>query len=297
MAARIRKLDAVHTIGCHPSVWITDQDAPGQGDRPFASYKGFTQRRPQVVWPLWEGSEVNLNVTQNNEGVQRRSWGNLDGGDRGLTYYLSPWQGLDYPVKWTASGWDFEAAGLEDCIAADWSRGKPVLNTEFGYQYEPGYESESGHATHQVHQPATVRKKAWKIATAGGYFAAGFVSTAVSRDWTHGDVDNFRPAALETLYHFFTTKTKFWRLSPHLELVSSQNALLAMPGVEYVAYFPRGSANSIHLEAGTYRVEWLHPESGKYFDQPSITVSAGGREFIPPQEPQDDWVLHLLNSN
>ena len=77
VAARIRKLDAVHPIGCHPSVWITDQDAPGQGARPFGSYKGFTQRRPQVVWPLWEGSEVNLNVTQNNEGVQRRSLGQL----------------------------------------------------------------------------------------------------------------------------------------------------------------------------------------------------------------------------
>ena len=30
VAARIRKLDAVHHIGCHPSVWITDQDAPAR---------------------------------------------------------------------------------------------------------------------------------------------------------------------------------------------------------------------------------------------------------------------------
>ena len=35
--------------------------------------------RPQVVWPLWEGSAVNLNVTQNNEGVQPRTWGDFDG--------------------------------------------------------------------------------------------------------------------------------------------------------------------------------------------------------------------------
>ena len=103
VAARIRKLDAVHPIGCHPSVWITDQDPPAKGQRPFASYKGFTQRRPQVVWPLWEGSEVNLNVTQNNEGVQPRTWGNFDGAGRGLTYYPTTWQGVDYPVKWTAT--------------------------------------------------------------------------------------------------------------------------------------------------------------------------------------------------
>jgi hypothetical protein len=242
---------------------------------------------------LWEGSEVGLNITQNNEGVQRRVWGNFDGGGRGLTYSMTTWQGVDYPATWTTSGWDFEAAGLEDCIAADWSRGKPVLNTEFGYQYEPGYEAAAGYVTHQVHQPSTVRKKAWKIATAGGYFAAGFAGTAVSREFTGHDVDNFRPAALETLYEFFTTKTEYWRLSPHLELVSSHNSLLALPGVEYVAYFPRGGANSINLAAGSYQVEWLQPESGEYFRQPSVTVSDGDREFSPPQEPGHDWVLHL----
>jgi hypothetical protein len=74
VAARIRAIDPIHFIGCHPSVWITDQDPPNQGPRPFASYKGYTQRRPQVVWPLWQGSTVNLNITQNNEGVQPRTW-------------------------------------------------------------------------------------------------------------------------------------------------------------------------------------------------------------------------------
>ncbi len=299
VAARIRKLDSDHPIGCHPSVWITDQDpqaTSGQDARPFASYKEFTQRRPQVVWPLWEGSEVNLNVTQNNEGVQRRAWGDIDGGGHGLTYGNTTWQEVDYPAKWTATGWDFEAAGLEDCIAEDWSHGKPVLNTEFGYQHEPGYKAAAAYATHQVHQPSTVRKKAWKIATSGGYFAAGFEGTAVARDWTNHDVDNFRPATLETLYEFFTTKVEYWKLSPHSELVSSHNALLALPGIEYVAYFPRGGANSVSLAPGRYQVEWLHPESGKYFQQPSVNVSSGMREFTPPQDPDQDWVLHLLKT-
>jgi len=237
-------------------------------------------------WPFGgTPASPDYTLTQNNEGVQRRSWGDFDGG-HGLTYEMPPWQGIDYPAQWTATGWDFEAAGLEDCIAEDWSHGKPVLNTEFGYQYEPGYDSDPGYATRQLHQPSTVRKKAWKIATVGGYFAAGFAGTAVRRDWTNRDVDNFHPAALETLYEFFTTKTEYWKLSPHLELVSSQNALLALPGVEYVAYFPRGGANSINLAAGSYRVEWLHPESGKYFPQPSVTASAGDRQFTPPRDPK-----------
>ena len=284
VAARIRALDAVHPIGAHPSHWITE-------DKPFLTYNGFTQRRPQVVWPLWATGPVNLNVTQNNEGVHPRTWGNLDGGRRGLTYYPTNWQGVEYPVQWTATGWDFEGAGMEDCIAEDWAHGKPVLNTEFGYQYEPGVR-DMAYRTQQYHQPASTRKKAWKIATAGGYFAAGFTSSS-NGQFSLSDVDNFRPGQLETLYEFFTTKTEYWKMAPHLELVASHNALLALPGTEYVAYFPRGGKNSIDLAAGTYSVEWLRAETGKYYPQRGITVTGGKREFTPPNNPDADWVLHL----
>lgn len=285
VAARIRSMDKVHPIGVHPSHWITE-------DKPFLAYGGFTQRRPQVVWPLWEASEVNLNVTQNNEGVQRRTWGDFGGTRRGLTYHPTTWQGVEYPVRWTPTGWDFEGAGMEDSIAEDWSHGKPVLNTEFGYQYEPGNDSGFAVQTRQAHQPSSVRKKAWKIATAGGYFAMGFTSTAVVR-FSAGDVDNFRPGQLETLYDFFTTRTQYWKMAPHLELVASHNSLLALPGREYVAYFPRGGTNSIRLAAGTYAVQWLHPEAGRYYPQPGITVADGDRQFPPPDDPEADWVLHL----
>jgi hypothetical protein len=231
-------------------------------------------------------------VTQNNEGVQRRTWGNLDGGARGLTYYPTAYQGTDYPAKWTATGWDFEAAGLEDSLADDRARGKPVLDTEFGYQHEPGYEKEMSYLTRQVHQPATVRKKAWKIATAGGYFAAGFEGTAV-RNFTTGDVNNFRPSHLEVLRDFFTGRTQYWKMSPHLDGVASHNVLLALPGEEYVAYFPRGGMNSVKLVAGTYRAQWLHAETGRYYPQPDLTVAEGSRDFVPPAQQDDDWVLHL----
>lgn len=292
MAARIRELDAMHPIGCHPSVWITDQDPPNKGPRPFAIYKGFVQRPPQVVWPLWDGSAVNLNVTQNNEGVQPRSWGDLDGTRRGLTYYHTEWQGVEYPVKWTGTGWEFEGAGLEDCLAEDRAHGKPVLNTEFGYQHEPGYESGMNYTTRQSHQLSTVRKKAWKIATAGAYFAAGFEGTAV-RHFTEGDVNNFRPAQLEVLYDFFTGRTDYWKMSPHLELVASHNVLLALPGREYVAYFPRGGTNYVKVLAGTYAMEWLHAGTGRYYPQPDLKVTGGSHEFVPPDHLNDDWVLHL----
>jgi hypothetical protein len=292
VAARIRELDPIHPIGCHPSVWITDQDLPNKGPRPFATYQDFTQRRPPVVWPLWEGSAVNVNVTQNNEGAQPRTWGNFDNAHRGLTYYAINWEGVDYPVRWTATGWDFEAAGLEDSLAQDWVHGKPVLDTEFGYQHEPGYEPEMNHATRQCHQPATVRRKAWKIAAAGAYFAAGFEGTAV-RNFTESDVENFRPDALQVLYEFFTGRTEYWKMSPHLEWVASQNVLLARPGREYVAYFPRGGTNHVRLASGSYQVEWLHAGTGRYCQQPDLTAVDGSRQFVPPEPPNDDWVLHL----
>src|SRR5512140_899286 len=200
VAARIRHTDTTHPIGAHPSVWITKDD-------PFSKYGDFTQRRPQVVWPLWEDSFIDLNITQNNEGVQPRTWGNFTPTQRGITYYSTNWQGADYPVSWTTHGWDFEAAGMEDCIAEDWAHGKPVLNTEFGYQCELGGESSYGTITRQMTTLATVRKKAWKIATAGAYFSAGYRNVAVSDDFTAKEVDDFRPGQLETLYEFFTTRT------------------------------------------------------------------------------------------
>jgi len=292
VARQIRDIDPVHPIGCHPSVWITDQDSSNKGPRPFASYRGYTQRRPQVVWALWDGSAINVNVTQNNEGVQPRNWGSLEGNRRGLTYYPIRWEGVDYSVQWTPYGWDFEAAGLEDCIAQDWTRGKPVLNSEFGYQYEPGYEQERDYSTRQVHHPSSVRRKAWKIATSGGCFAAGYQGTAV-RHFTIGDVDNFRPQQLTTLHAFFTGKTEYWKMAPHPEAIASHNSLLASPGSEYVAYFPRGGTNHVQMLAGAYDAEWLHPESGKYFPKTTLELNDGAHEFTPPELPDHDWVLHL----
>ena len=178
-------------------------------------------------------------------------------------------------------------------MAEDWIRGgKPVLNIEFGYQYEPGCEHGMNYTTRQSHQPPTVRKKAWKIATSGAYFAAGFESTAV-RHFTEADVENFRPQQLQVLYDFFTERTEYWKMSPHLESVASENVLLALPGREYIAYFPRGGTNYIELAAGSYQSQWLHPETGRYYRDGTIEVPHGPREFIPPERRKDDWTLHL----
>jgi hypothetical protein len=71
------------------------------------------------------------------------------------------------------------------------------------------------------------------------------------------------------------------------------NVLLSLPGREYVAYFPRGGTNDVNVIAGSYEVEWLHPETGRYYPQGSLELKDGSHEFVPPDQPNHDWVLHL----
>lgn len=278
IASQIRSLDPVHPVGVHPSVWITD--APPYLS--FDSYQGVSQHHPPVVWPLWEGSDVNVLNTQNNGGVQTRYWSG------GLTYEDTDWEGVHYPATWTDQGWDMEAPGLEDSIAEDWLHGEPVIDSEFGYQYEAGVDSR-GMRTHQLHTQDTTRRKAWKIVTAGGYFAAGFAYTAVEFDAAH--VDTWRPEQLQILHDFFVTRTRYWRMAPHLEAVDSQNVLLAEPGEEYVAYFPRGGSNTVDVAPGAYQVEWLDPRTGTLVDDGTQTFPGGEASFTCPGS--DDWTLHL----
>ena len=37
----------------------------------------------------------------------------------------------------------------------------------------------------------------------------------------------------------------------------------------------------------------MRAETGRYYRQPDMTVTGGNREFVPPEHPNDDWVLHL----
>ena len=85
-------------------------------------------------------------------------------------------------------------------------------------------------------------------------------------------------------------------MSPRLELGASHNVLLAAPGREYVAYFPRGGTNYVKLAPGDYEAEWLHAQSGQYYRQPDFAVT-GSRVFVPPEHPNDDWILHLRHRN
>ncbi len=69
--------------------------------------------------------------------------------------------------------------------------------------------------------------------------------------------------------------------------------LIAQPTNVITHYIESRRAHKFNFIPGSYEVEWLHPETGRYYRLPDLTVAGGSREFVPPAHPTDDWVLHL----
>ena len=144
-------------------------------------------------------------------------------------------------------------------------------------------------ANRQDRSLSWIVKKAWKIATAGAYFAAGFESTAV-RHFTEGDVGNFRPQALEVLHDFFTA-LPYWRMSPFAG-VTGGTVALAEAGRTYVVYLPRGGATTLDLTGapGPFNVRSFNPRTGA-FGEPFKIPGDGKRRLDAPDS--QDWTFLL----
>jgi hypothetical protein len=184
--------------------------------------------------------------------------------------------------------WTGDAPDLVASLRADRRYGRPVLNTESGYEYLRGHPTEKK----QVHHTDKVRHSAWRIVCAGGYFAAGFNGTIGHNDvWNRIDApnrytfvvkDEGAAEQLGLLYDFFTT-LPFWRMQP-FEAVSGDMAVaLAEPGRVYVIYLPHGGAATVDLSDvdRALAVRWLNPRSGATTRGPD---TAGGAKcsFQPP---------------
>jgi chitodextrinase len=167
---------------------------------------------------------------------------------------------------------------------------KPVVNSEYGYLY--GLEGPGSSNDH-------VRKKAWEIAVAGGFFQAGFINTFyVTRGGWHlnDSNDNLVIAQLGYLYNFFTQKSHWWEMDPNNNLGSgSTNFVLADEGSEYIVYMEEGGTTDVDLTdaSGSLMVEWLNPRTGEYMSDNPIP----GGSVQPFTAPGSyDWVLHISTS-
>jgi hypothetical protein len=191
--------------------------------------------------------------------------------------------------------WTGDAAGVEASIAADRKYGKPVLNTENGYEYLPGPATNR----QQVHHTDKVRRASWRIVCAGGYFAAGFLGTIGHSDyWDRIEpaskhpflvTDSGAAAHLAQLYGFFED-LPFWRMGPRQEMLRGDGVCLASPGEVYAVYMPRGGKVELDLGSLTSRLtaRWFNPRQGGFGESAEIP-GGGWREFHAPDN--QDWVL------
>lgn len=191
--------------------------------------------------------------------------------------------------------WVGDDPNLVASLRADRRFRKPVLNTESGYEYLAGHPTEK----QQVHHTDKVRRSAWRIVCAGGYFAAGFHGTIGHSDiWNRIDApnryvftvqDEGAPKQLGALHDFFTA-LPFWRLQPFEGVTGNAAVALAQPGQVYVVYLPHGGAVSLDLGAAAERMvaRWFDPRNAR-FSEP-FGVPAGQRvELAAPDN--NDWTL------
>lgn len=193
--------------------------------------------------------------------------------------------------------WMGDAPNLVASLRADRRFRKPVLNTESGYEYLRGHPTEK----QQVHHTDKVRRSAWRIVCAGGYFAAGFHGTIGHSDaWNRLDApnrytftvqDEGAAAQLAALYDFFTA-LPFERMQPFDGVSGEAAVALAEPGRVYVVYLPHGGQVTVDLSAakGPLTARWFNPRDGRS-GEPFVVARGTAGEFLAPDS--HDWALHL----
>jgi hypothetical protein len=245
-ARLVKQLDPYrHLVTVHPVI--------------SASSQGVSPRDPFV--PPWRigpffGQNTAFDVlSQQTSAAYAREWNSA--AQRWFQSCLAdpadPW----FTVEWDEKQgcWTGDVPGVNRSIAADRIYRKPVLNTESGYEYLPGHPTERK----QVHHTDKVRRTAWRVVCAGGYFAAGFNGTIGHNDvWNRIDApprytftvqDAGAAAQMGALYEFFAG-LPFWRLQPFAGVTGAEAVALAEPREVYVAYLPHGGTVTMDLARG-----------------------------------------------
>lgn len=198
--------------------------------------------------------------------------------------------------------WTGDSATLVASLSADRRFGKPVLNTESGYEYLRGHPT----GRRQVHHTDKVRRSAWRIVCAGGYFAGGFHGTIGHSDaWNRIDPpndytftvrDEGAPAQLGALHDFFAA-LPYWRMHP-FDGVSGDAVALAETGKPpgaarvCVVYLPHGGSASIDLSdmPGPFTARWFDPRAGEFVRE--FNLPGGARSVLEAPDAHD-WAALL----
>jgi len=287
-ARYVKQLDPYrHLVTAHPVV--------------SASTRGASPRDPfEPPWRIgpFFGADDALDVlSQQTSGAYAAEW------DARTQRWVSSCA-ADMTTPWFTAQWDEargcwtgDVPGVSRSIMADRIYHKPVLNTENGYEYLPGHPTERK----QVHHTDKVRRAAWRIVCAGGYFAAGFNGTLGHCDiWNRIDAPNHyaftvrdagAAAQLRALYDFFTA-LPFWRMQPFDGVSGAEAVALAEPAKVCVVYLPQGGSVTVDLSAakGPWMARWFNPRDGS--TGAPFVVAAKGSKMFRALDTQD-WVLWL----
>ncbi len=194
--------------------------------------------------------------------------------------------------------WEGDDPNLVASLQTDLRYGKPVLNTENGYEYLKNASTEKK----QVHHTDKVRRSSWRIVCGGGYFAAGFHGTIGHSDvWNRIDAPNKYTFRLESegaaqqlsyLYDFFNT-LPYWKMRP-FSGVKGDAVALADRGKTYVVFLPHGGEVTFDLEeSAQLEQRWFNPRTGEFCKIKAIHGN-GKQKFKAPDD--NDWTLLLKAS-
>ncbi len=191
--------------------------------------------------------------------------------------------------------WTGDSSTLGASLSADRQFKKPVLNTENGYEYLRGHPTEKK----QVHHTDKVRRSAWRIVCAGGYFAAGFHGTIGHSDvWNRIDAPNRYPftvmdegaaGQLGALHDFFAA-LPFARMQPFTN-VTADAVALADPKKVFVIYLPHGGETTVDLSTirGPFTARWFNPRAGTFGEPVGMMQTSPRQKFKAPDT--NDWAL------
>ena len=189
---------------------------------------------------------------------------------------------VTYHGKWTGRFADF-ARGFEQRPARPYLFSEPVPSFD---GTTPTLEA--------------VMRCCWETALAGaGWANQNDTSFAWDRRTKMAARAEARGAAYDLAGHcarFFNASGVGFAAMRPMGRLSSTGLCLAQPGVEYVAYAPKGSAVTLDLgdaKGATFSVRWYDPGSGSFVIADPPIGGGGRRTFVPPFQ-GDDAVLHLL---
>lgn len=171
-------------------------------------------------------------------------------------------------------------AEINQYVLHDRKFGLPVVNIEFGYEEQEYFD--------RIFTRDEVRKSAWAVVMAGGFFSYGHAGSIravdLSTNASAGVLD------MQYLYHFFE-KLAWWKMTPVNARVDTGFCLARVPNT-FVVYQPDSGRFELDLRdvKETFETSWFNPRTGESLSRQK-TIGGTVQVFDTPFEA--DAVLYL----